>query len=138
MPLAYSIDSDQRLVTITGEYADAAEWARLLNAILNDPKLQPGFGFLRDLRDATRPVTPATVVGIIDVVKRLWPKLQPSRAAILTPRDLDEAALVAHALADAQHLALQVFRTYDEARTWLDGKTEHKSDAHCTSSESAG
>lgn len=124
MPLAYSIDPDQQLVTITGDYSDAAEWMRLLNAILTDPQLGRGFGFLRDLREATNPVSPATVVGIIEVVRRLWPKLQPSRAAILTPREVDAAALVAHALADAQHLPLRVFRTHDEAMAWLKGGEE--------------
>ena len=53
MPLAYSIDAVQGLVVITGEYADAAEWERLLAGILADPHLGGGFGFLRDLREAT-------------------------------------------------------------------------------------
>ena len=91
--LSYVIDSDRRLLTITGEYADAVEWNRLLTAVLDDPALRPGFAFLRDLRGATNPVEPATVVGIVDVVRRFWPKLQATRAAILTPRDVDPAAL---------------------------------------------
>ena len=135
--LSYVIDSDRRLITISGEYADAAEWNRLLTAVLNDRSLQPGFAFLRDLRGATDPVDPATVVGIIDVVRRFWPKLQATRAAILTPRDVDPAALVAHALADAQHLPLQVFRTYEEAIAWLNGAADTGSVDKSTRSERA-
>ena len=137
MSLSYDIDADRRLITITGEYADAAEWNRLLTAVLDDPALQPGFAFLRDLRGATHPVEPATVVGIIDVVRRFWPKLQATRAAILTPRDVDPAALVAHALADAQHLPLQVFRTYEEAIAWLNGAADGGSVDERTHSERA-
>ena len=125
MPLSYVIDPERQLVTITGEYADATEWTRLLTEVLHDPHLRPGLGFLRDLRGATSPVEPSTVVGIMDVVRRLWPKLQPTRVAILTPREVDPAALVAHALADAQHLPIQVFRTYEEAMAWLTGAADN-------------
>jgi len=119
MPLHYSIDTVHELVTITGEYAQADEWRELLGRVLNDPRRRPGFAFLRDLRDATTPVDAAAVVGIIDVVRRYWPQLQPSRAAIITPREIDPAALVAHALADAQQIPLQTFTSYDDAMAWL-------------------
>jgi hypothetical protein len=121
VPLSYVVDAEQRLVVITGEYADATEWRELLARVFNDPARQPGFAFLRDLREATRPVDAATVVGIIDVVRGFWPLLQPTRAAILTLRPLDDAAMVAQALADAQHLPLQVFNSYDQALDWLNG-----------------
>jgi hypothetical protein len=133
MALAYSVDVDQQRVTITGDYSQVDEWARLLNAMVEDPVIRPGFAFLRDLRAATNPVGPTTVVGIIEVVKRLWPKLQPSRAAIVTPRQVDAAALVAVALADAQNLPLRVFQEYDEAIAWLRGgalKPDHIEGTH--------
>jgi hypothetical protein len=119
MPLHYTIDEAQQLITITGEYADAAEWKGLLGQIVGDPRRRPGYAFLRDLRDATTPVDAATVVGIIEVVQKFWPLLQPSRAAVLTPRELDPAAFVAHALADAQHMPLQAFTSLQEALEWL-------------------
>ena len=93
MPLTYTIDPDEQLVTITGEYSDASEWTALLTRVLQDPALRPGFGFLRDLRTATTPVDASTVVGLMDAVRRFWPLLKPSRAAVLTPRDFDPAAL---------------------------------------------
>ena len=120
MPLVYDIDEARRLITITGEYAAAEEWRDLLSRILDDPRRKAGFGFLRDLRKATTPVDAATVVGIIDVVKRFWPILQPSRAAVLTPLKVDPAALVAHALADAQHIPLRTFTSYEDALEWLE------------------
>lgn len=119
MPLNYTIDPDQRLITITGEYAHPDEWRALLARVLTDPRREPGFAFLRDLRGATTPVDAATVVGIIEVVRRFWPLLQPSRAAVLTPLEFDPAALVAHALADAQHMPLQAFTSDEAARQWL-------------------
>jgi hypothetical protein len=119
MPLSYVIDTDEKLITITGEYAAAAEWRDILSRVLHDPRREPGFGFLRDLRGASRPVDAATVVGILQVVRQFWPHLQPSRAAVLTPRDFDPAALVAHALADAERMPLQMFTSYEAAREWL-------------------
>jgi hypothetical protein len=123
MPLTYVVDSPLKLVTIRGDYGDIGDWTRLLHEIVNDPAIGQEFCYLRDLRGATNPPTPATVVGVIDVVRRLWPKKQPSRAALLTSRDVDTTALVAAALADAQQLPLRVFRDYDEAIAWLQGAT---------------
>lgn len=121
MPLSYTIDPEQRLITITGEYAEAAEWQRLLQRLLDDPARQPGFSILRDLRGATTPVSAASVVGLMDVVRVFWPLLQPYRAAVLTPRDFDPAAMVAHALADSHGLPLRVFNSLDVAMEWLRG-----------------
>lgn len=123
MPLTYVVDPRHKLVTVTGDYGDLPDWTRLLHEIVNDPTIGQDFSYLRDLRGATNPPTPATVVAVIDVVRRLWPNKQPSRAAILTSRDVDTTALVAAALADAQQLPLRVFRDYDEAISWLQGAT---------------
>jgi hypothetical protein len=119
VPLAYIIDPTEQLVVITGEYSDSEEWQRVLARILTDPQLRGGFGFLRDLRGATTPVDAATVVGLMDAVRRFWPLLQPSRAAVLTPRDFDPAAFAAHALADSYGLPLRMFTSYEAAMEWL-------------------
>lgn len=121
MSLAYEIDEYERLIVITGEYSAAAEWQSLLARVLADPRRRPGFAFLRDLRTATKPVDADTVVQIMEVVRRFWPQLQPSRAAIVTKQSEDPAALVAHALADTQQLPVRAFNSYDEARAWLKG-----------------
>ena len=119
MALDYHIDPDDRLITITGEYAGAEEWQALLARVLQDPQLRPGCAFLRDLRGATAPVNAAAVVGLMDAVRRFWPLLQPSRAAVLTTREFDPAALAAHALADTHGLPLRMFGDYDSAMAWL-------------------
>jgi len=121
MSLGYEIDAGQRLIVISGEYSDANEWRSLLVKVLSDPPRKPGFAFLRDLRGATTPVDADTVVQVMEVVRRFWPQLQPSRAAILTRYDQDPAALVAHALADAKQLPIRAFNSYDEALAWLQG-----------------
>ena len=119
MSLTYTIDTDQQLITITGEYADAEEWAALLGKMVSDPRLAPGFAVLRDLRDATAPTDAATVMKAMTVVRRFWPHIHPSRVAILTRQDIDPAALVASALADAHGLPLRTFRSFDAAMHWL-------------------
>jgi hypothetical protein len=117
--LHYLIDPARRLTTISGEYAVADEWTTLLGAILGDPLWQPGFGILRDLRGATTPVDAATVIRIMEVVKKFWPLLQPTRAAILTPREFDPAVMAAHALADTEGLPMRMFSSLETALEWL-------------------
>jgi len=119
LALSYAIDAAQELVIITGEYSDAEEWQRVLASLLTDPRMRGGFGFLRDLREATTPVDAATVVGLMDAVRRFWPLLKPSRAAVLTPREFDPAAFAAHALADTFGIPLRMFTNYDAAMQWL-------------------
>jgi hypothetical protein len=122
MPLAYTINPHARLITITGEYAEPAEWRELLQRLLSDQRREPGSRILRDLREASTPIETASVVQLMEVVRHFWPLLQPSRAAILTPHQFDPAAMVAHALADTHGLAIQVFNSIDAAMEWLIGE----------------
>ena len=91
----------------------------LLGKLVADPQLAPGFAVLRDLRNATTPTDASSVVRAMTVVRKFWPHIQPSRTAILTREDIDPAALVASALADAHGLPLQIFRSVDAAMRWL-------------------
>lgn len=120
MPLSYHLDADRQLITISGEYAEAAEWRELLARIAADPGHRPGLSILRDLRGATKPIGPVRVVSLMEVVRQFWPRLQPHRAAILTPMLFDPAALVAHALADTHQLPVRLFNSLDLALEWLD------------------
>jgi hypothetical protein len=119
MPLSYRIDPEQRLVTITGDYAEPGEWRTLLTDVLHDPAYRPGSGFLRDLRASAHPVSAEAVIGIIAVVREFWPQLQTRRAAILTGPGVDIPAVIAHALADHEGLPLRAFNRYDDALQWL-------------------
>ena len=119
MTLTYTIDSGQRIITILGDYAGAEEWKALLSAVLHDSRYAPHFGFLRDLRAATTPVDAATVVGVMEALQAFWPLLQPSRMAVLTTREIDTAALTAHAWADGADMPLKVFSSYQDAVEWL-------------------
>ena len=118
-PLAYHIDPAERLVTITGEYGTAADWKTLLTDILHNPSLQPGFAFLRDRRGASAGVEIATVVAVVDAIRRFWPHIRPSRAAILVSRGCDPRAIAASALADDHGLSIRAFTSYQDAVTWL-------------------
>ena len=119
MPLDYHIDEGLGIVTITGDYADADAWRALLTRVLHDPAFRPRLSFLRDLRGSRHPVTPEIVVGIIAVVREFWDVLQARRAAIVTRPTLDAPAMIAHALADDEHIPLRAFTSYDDAVAWF-------------------
>ena len=118
-PLTYRIDPHQRIVTITGDYADEAAWRELLHAVATDDRFSRGSSFIRDLRDSAHPVDAATVIGIIKVVQEYWTRLGVHRAAIVTKRGIDIPALTAHALADSEDIPLRAFDSYDDAVRWV-------------------
>ena len=117
--LAYSISATERLVTITGQVGTIEDWRALLMSILHDPQLQPGFAFLRDRRGSVASVEGATIIGVVDAIRRFWPHIQPSRAAILVSEASDAGAAAAHALADAHGFCVRAFKSYDDAIEWL-------------------
>lgn len=119
MPLHYEIDTATRIVTITGDYAEPGAWRTLLQNVLSDPRYRRGSSFVRDLRGSQHPVDAAAVMGIIAVVKEHWSVLGAHRAAIVMSSGDDAPALIAHALADFQHLPLRAFTSYDDAIKWL-------------------
>jgi hypothetical protein len=119
MPLTYRIDAEQEIVTITGDYADAEGWRTLLGSVARDPAYRRGFGFIRDLRASAHPVDAATVVRIVAVVREFWTALHVRRAAIVMGPKHDDPALIAHALADHDHLPLRAFTSYDDAVKWV-------------------
>ena len=119
MPLGYDIDATDRIVTITGDYAQPSEWRALLTAVAEDPEYRPGYGFLRDLRHSAHPVSADVVMGIIAVVQEFWGRLGANRAAILTRPGIDIPATVAHALAEDERLPLRAFNSHEDAVRWL-------------------
>jgi hypothetical protein len=119
MPLTYRIDPAQRIVIITGDYAEPAEWRTLLGALATDPGYRHGFSFIRDLRSSEHPVSAEAVVGIIAVVRAYWPKLGAHRAAIVTRPGVDMPAVMAEALADDEDIPLRAFTSYADALDWV-------------------
>ena len=119
MRLSYRIDPMRRIVTITGDYADADAWRALLTEVAADPDYRSGSSFLRDQRDSVNPVSAETVVRIMAVVREFWQALRVHRAAIVTKAGLTDPAVIAHALADDQNIPLRAFTDYEEAVSWL-------------------
>ena len=120
MPLSYVIQAAAGIVTITGDYAEPAEWRRLLEAISTDRKYRSGYGFIRDLRESVGPVSAESVLGIIAVVREFWPRLGASRAALVVrPGTIDPPALMAFALAEEEAIPLQLFTSYEDAVVWV-------------------
>jgi hypothetical protein len=73
-------------------------------------------------------VSVEAVIGIVTVVRKFWDVLGVARAAIVTrPGTVDYPAVVAQALADDEHIALQAFPSYDEAVAWLQDATGKRS-----------
>jgi hypothetical protein len=118
--LEYGIDRARRLITITGDYSAASEWESLIHRVAADPGHEPGYAVLRDLRHAAGRPDVFTVFGIIEVLRRAWPTLQPTRLAFLAAEDVELAA-VAHAIAQEQHLPIRAFTSPDAALRWLKG-----------------
>jgi hypothetical protein len=118
MPLAYRIDPDQRLVIITGDYAEPGEWRQLLTAVVEDPEYRRGSSFVRDLRHSANPVDAAAVMGIIAVVREFWPQLGTYRAVMVTRHGVDVPAVMAEALALDERMPLRAFTSYQEAIQW--------------------
>jgi hypothetical protein len=100
VPLAYQHDPNSRIVTLTGDYAAAAEWKDLLAKVASDCRRADGHR------------NPA-------VVKQVWDVLGAYRAAIVTRRGIDLPASVAHALAEMEGIPLRAFSSYDDAIKWL-------------------
>ena len=113
-------------MTITGEYGTADDWKILLTRILHDPLLQPGFKFLRDRRGTAADVDVDTIIAVVDAIRRFWPHIQPSRAAILISRECDPRAIAASALADGHGLSIKAFTSYAAAVAWLDEGADGK------------
>ena len=120
MALTYRLDKVRRVVTITGDYADASGWRALLETISKDPAFGPGFNFIRDLRESRHPVDATTVLNIITVVRHYWTILGVRRAAIVMGAREHDPALIAHALAGEHDLAVRAFISYDDAMDWLE------------------
>ena len=114
----YAIDPGQKLIVITGDYATPEQWMELLGRLRADPQRQPGFAVLRDLRGARENADVQAIVGIIDVIRRMWPHLQLSRAAVVTTDAIDTAA-ASQVLAAEQQIPLRAFTSYQSAVEWL-------------------
>ena len=123
MPLSYVIDPAARIVTITGEYSEPTEWRRVLEEISRNSDYGPGYGFIRDLRDSVTPVSAESVIGIVAVVREFWPRLRPSRAALLVnPGTFDAPPFIALALAEDEPMPFHLFTSYKEAAAWVRGE----------------
>jgi len=120
----YRIDSVQRLIIVTGDYATPEEWTALLARVLADPDRRPGFGYLRDLRSVTSGVDVATIRQVVAVFRKVWSQLEISRAALVATAAVDSIA-IAQVLATEAQMPLGAFTSYDAAVEWLrDGLTQ--------------
>jgi hypothetical protein len=116
MPLAYQIDRMKGLITITGDYAHADEWAALFDSLVQDPDLRLKLNFIRDLRGVEPRANVETAGRAISIVREFWDRLDIQRAAAVTD---DEIYKVGYALGLCQDRRYRVFTSYDDALAWL-------------------
>ena len=122
--LTYTIDPASRIVVITGEYSDRGQWEELASRLFADPAFGPGYAFLRDLRNARVTATDTNILEVFDLVRKVWPRIQATRAAIVTRRDDATSAMMTQALADGEHLPIRAFDSLDLAMEWLRDKSQ--------------
>jgi hypothetical protein len=116
--LEYTIDREQRLIAITGAYANATAWLLLMGQLRRDPQLIPHCGVLCDVRSASCPPTAATLRATFNVLGRFWPEIKPRKLAFVTDIG-DPTPILVCALAVEHGLRLDVFTSLDAALEWL-------------------
>jgi hypothetical protein len=125
MPIAWSVDIDQRraLLTIRDPYT-IEEWREALDALLEDKSLPPDFGVIVDRRESA-PVTTKFVEQMASYFATK-PRLAGAWAAIVVDTETGFGMGRMTGLKselETPSLTIQTFRTYELAVEWLDSRS---------------
>jgi hypothetical protein len=109
------------LLTVSGLLGDA-ELMALSDVLAKNPEVTPDFSILIDLRQADgKTVTSAGVRALSTQPMVLSPA---SRRAVVVPSDLGFGmARMYEMLREGRGGGMRVFRDYDEARRWVEGRS---------------
>lgn len=136
MPVSYHIHVGRELIvlchigTVTDEQLLAS-----LQGVFEDPRFNPNFTKIFDLSQTDSEAR--TNDGILrgaELLKKVHEHSEPSKMAIIAPKDLSYGlSRVLEGMLFGSTIESKVFRTTEEARTWLDlsadelpaGETEH-------------
>jgi hypothetical protein len=122
MPISFEVDARRRLVRLgyTGATPNIQAWEAVMTAILQDPRYQPGFGFLIDRRAVPPPDAPFVRATVL-FRENHAAELAGARWAVVVSDPANYGmARMGQALGDAQtHVQQRAFTDVDEAEAWL-------------------
>lgn len=109
------------IITVWGE-ATLAGFRGYMAEFLDDPRWRPGMDSLVDLRALEiGEITSAQIRGLVEAQTRNREKRGGGRTAAVVSQEVTFGLVrMYEAYADQQSSPHRVFRSYDEARTWLD------------------
>jgi len=123
MPYRWVVDSTARIVLVRGwGPMDLDESLKAPHDLLADPRFDPEYGVLVDLRELEYVPKADDVIAIAKNLVDLGSVLR-GRVGVVVPGELTTAAEVGAAMAAAGGFPFQVFTEPDSARDWLSGKT---------------
>ena len=121
MPFSWRIA--ENLVYIKGEGEAAREdWRVAVEAILADPRHEPGMGLLQDHRAVTRIPTTAEIQVAASFLRGRADQLGIARWALVVANDASFGmGRVAEVILENTSIVARVFRDRAEAETWARG-----------------
>jgi hypothetical protein len=125
MAFAYRIDSTRRLVLLTPPGPPTLQdWIDVIDRLIVDPRIEPGFGVISDRRHLS---TPPTTEYVRDSIKALCDRrdyFRWHRVAILSGNLATYGmGRMAEMLAENHDLEFRVFTDETEAILWASGET---------------
>jgi hypothetical protein len=121
VPTSYEIDSERRVIVVTvrGELRDE-DLLEIHERLRAEPKLDPDFGLMIDLRGATG--RDVTMGGVQDLIARPLLLSPKARRAFVVQSDLGFGMSRMYELLRRDLVeTIRVFRDVDQAERWLDG-----------------
>jgi hypothetical protein len=124
MPLDYSIDPANRLVVVRGADSVTGE-PHIFDRIVQDPRFERGFNFIRDRRELTEPPESDDIRQAVAIMKAVAPRMAPCRWAVVVPAEnlvFYGMARMASLLMDDSGIEFGAFLSYDSAVDWAMGR----------------
>lgn len=123
VPITYSIQPDQRLVTYSVEgqptLSDVEEW---LDEVLRDPDFRKGFAFVGDRRAAPADTSVEYMRGITQLLQSRADRLAPCRWAIVVRVEADFAIVRIWSLGlQSTGITMEPFTLEQRATQWARG-----------------
>lgn len=121
MPITHRIESDSSIVyvDVTGS-PSTAEMCEAIDRVVADPDFQAGFGLLSDHRRLDVPATTDQVHAILGRLTEHKSAFGTIRWAIVVDRTASFGMMrMLSVLAEEVPARVEVFRSVDEAKSWL-------------------
>ena len=120
--------SRKRIEAHVGATTSGAELLGGMKALLDDPAFDPAFGILIDLRELERAPSVAELAELATFVKSRAVSPGARRAFVTSSPVFDQLALLFTQLARGAAARYRVFRTSEDAESWLAGANVEEDD----------